>query len=115
MIRLSLRDAHWALIAPHCLGRACDPRRTGPDPWLFVEPMLWILRTGCPWRALPASFEKWNTVFKRVRRWVKADAFENIFKALSDDADFEYAMIDGTIVKVHRHAQGAKEGLRSRP
>ena len=58
---------------------------------------------------------KWNSVFKRFRRWVKADAFYRMFRALAEDADFEYAMIDGSIVKVHRHGQGAKGGLRARP
>ena len=115
MIRTVLTDAQWAAIAPHCLGRESDPGRTGPDPRMFVEAVLWIARTGCPWRDLPSAFGKWNTVFKRFRRWVKADAFYNMFKALSEDADFEYMMVDGTIVKVHRHGQGAKGGLKARP
>ena len=58
---------------------------------------------------------KWNSVFKRFRRWVKADAFYRMFRALAEDADFDYAMVDGSIVKVHRHGQGAKGGLRARP
>ena len=115
MIRTTLTDTQWAIIAPHCLGRESDPGRTGPEPRRFVEAVLWIARTGCPWRDLPEAFGKWNSVFKRVRRWVKADAFYRIFRALAEDADFEYAMIDGSIVKVHRHGQGAKGGLRARP
>lgn len=115
MIRTALTDAQWASIAPHCLGRECDPGRTGPDPRRFVEAVLWIARTGCPWRDLPEDFGKWNSVFKRFRRWVKADAFYLMFRALAEDADFEYTMIDGTIVKVHRHGQGAKGGLKIRP
>jgi len=53
-------------------------------------------------------------VFKPFRRWVQADAFYRMFKALAAGADFEYAMIDGTIVKIHRSGQGAKEGLSAR-
>lgn len=44
----------------------------------------------------------------------KADAFYRMFRTLAEDSDFEYAMIDGSIVKVHRHGQGAKGGLRAR-
>lgn len=76
--------------------------------------MLWIIRTGNPWRDLPEEFGKWNSVFQRYRRWVKAECFAVIFEALRGDPDMEYAMIDGTIVKVHRHGQGAKEGLQIR-
>ena len=74
---------------------------------------MWIARTGSPWRDLPPAFGKWNTVFKRFRDWVKADVFKRMFDAVSDDPDMEYAMIDATIVKVHRHGQGAKGGLRA--
>ena len=114
MIRTTLTDTQWALIAPHCLGRACDPGRTGPDPRLFVEAVPRIARTGCRWRDLPPGFGKWNSASKWFRRWVKTDAFHRIFRALSKDANFEYAMIDGSIVKVHRHGQGGKGGLTVR-
>jgi transposase len=112
VIRTALTDAQWVTISPHCLDRECDPGRTGPNPRRFVEAVLWIARTGCPRRDLPEDFGKWNSVFKRFRRWVKADAFYLVFRALAEDADFEYTMIDGTIVKVHRHGQGAKGGLK---
>jgi hypothetical protein len=46
LIRTTLADAQWATTAPHCLGRECDPGRTGPDPRLFAEAVLWIARTG---------------------------------------------------------------------
>ncbi len=54
-------------------------------------------------------------MFKRFRDWVKADVFKRIFDALSDDPDMEYAIVDAPIVKVRRHGQGAKGGLRARP
>ena len=113
--RFVITDRQWALMEPHCLGKKTDPGRTGGDGRLFLEAVLWIARTGSPWRDLPAHFGKWNTVFKRFRDWVKADVFKRIFDAVSDEPDMEFAMVDGTIVKVHRHGQGAKGGLEARP
>ena len=115
MDRFVLTDAQWLKMEPLCLGKATDPGRTGGDGRLFLEAVLWIARTGSPWRDLPPSLGNWNSVFKRFRDWVKADVFKRIFDALSDDPDMEYAMADATIVKVHRHGQGAKGGLKARP
>ncbi len=72
---------------------------------------LWIARTGSPWRDLHALFGNWSTAYRRFRDWHEADVFRRIFDALSEEPDMEYAMGDATIVKVHRHGQGAKGGL----
>lgn len=114
MTRRVLTDAQWAIIESFCLGKQTDPGQTGRDPRLFMEAVLWIVRTGAQWRELPAEVGHWNSVFKRFRRWFKADVFYRMFRQLSSDSDLEYAMIDGSIVKVHRSGQGAKGGLSAR-
>jgi len=109
-----ITDRMWPLMEPHCLGKPTDPGRTGSDAREFMEAVLWVARTGSPWRDLSERFGKWNSVFKRFRDWVKRDVSQRIFEGLSDEPDMEYAMIDGTIVKVHRHGQGAKGGFKAR-
>ena len=113
--RFIITDRQWEKIAPLCLGKVTDPGRTGSDARLFLEAVFWIARTGSPWRDLPTEFGKWNTVYRRFRDWVRAGVFERIFNALSDEPDLEVAMVDATIVKVHRHGQGAKGGLSVKP
>src|SRR3954451_3569684 len=73
MDRLGLTEAQWTKMEPFGLGKPSDPGRTGGDNRSFLEAVLWIARTGAPWRDLPAAFGNWNTVFKRFRDWVKAD------------------------------------------
>ena len=51
-----LTDAQWAKMEPHCLGKPTDPGRSGSDNRRFVEAVLWIARTGSPWRDLPLFF-----------------------------------------------------------
>jgi transposase len=67
MERFVLTDAQWAKMVPHCLGKPTDPGRSGSDNRRFVEAVLWIARTGSPWRDLPLFFGNWNSVFKRYR------------------------------------------------
>src|SRR3954467_13476594 len=108
MERFVLTDAQWAKMEPLCLGKPGDPGRSGTDNRRFVEAVLWVVRTGSPWRDLPPSFGHWNSIFTRSRDWVKADVWQRLFDAVSDEPDLEYALADGTIVKVDRHGQGAK-------
>ena len=97
MIRMMLSDVQWDRIEPLLPGKAGDPGRSGTDNRLFLEAVLWLVRTGVPWRDLPEVFGRWNTVFRRFRRWACKGVFESIFTALSGDPDFEYALVDGTI------------------
>jgi transposase len=114
LIRTALNDEQWQRIAPLLPGKEGDPGRSGDNNRMFLEGVLWIVRTGAPWRDLPPCFGNWFSVWKRFRRWALKGVFENIFRALSGEPDFEYALIDGTIVKVHRHGTGAKGGLKIR-
>ena len=74
-----------------------------------------MARTGSPWRDLPDEFGLWNSAFQRFRRWAQKGVFERVFKELSADADFEYVLIDGTIVRLHQHGAGAKGGGGAKP
>jgi transposase len=113
--RRVLSDAQWERVAPLLPGKASDPGRSGADNRRFLEAVLWIVRTGAPWRDLHPEFGNWNSVFQRFRRWAVKGIFERLFQVLSGDPDFEYALIDGTIVRVHQHGTGAKGGLNLRP
>ena len=115
MDRSALSDEQWERIALLLPGKPGDRGRTAADNRLFLEAVFWIVRTGSPWRDLPERFGPWNSVAKRFRRWARKGVFEKLFEALSGDPDLEYALVDGTIVRVHQHGSGAKGGLKIRP
>lgn len=112
MIRRELSDAEWARIGPLVPGKESDPGRTGQDTRLFVDAVLWIARTGSPWRDLPDEFGPWYSVYTRFWRWSQRGVWDSLFNTLADDPDFEFLMIDSTIVRAHQHAAGAKGGLK---
>ena len=112
--RFVVDDAAWEKVAPLLPGKPTDPGATGKDNRLFLEAVLWRVRAGAPWRDLPSAFGKWNSFFQRFRRWVKGGVFERIFASLSGEPDFEYALIDGTIVSAHQKASGARGGPKLR-
>jgi putative transposase len=99
-------------MAPHLPGKVGDPGRSAADNRLFVEAALWLVRTGSPWRDLPKTFGNWNSVFVRFSRWSKDGVWDRLFMEMADDPDFEYVMVDSTIVRAHQHAAGKKGGLK---
>ena len=113
--RLILCDQQWERIAAHIIGNERTRGSSGRDNRMFVEGVLWIVRTGSPWRDLPEVFGCWNSAFRRFSRWSAKGVWHRIFAAMADDPDFEYLILDSTIVRAHQHAAGAKRGLRIRP
>ncbi len=69
MIRKVLKDSQCERIAPLLPGKPGDPGRPAADNRGFLEAVLWIARTGAPWRDLPDPFGLWNSVFRRFCRW----------------------------------------------
>ena len=113
--RFVISDRSWAIIEPLVPGSVRDSGVTARDTRLFLEAVLWRVRVGGPWRDLPPGFGAWNSVFRRFRRWAQGGVFQRIFEAVSEDPDFEYVLIDGTIISAHQKASGAKGGLSIRP
>lgn len=98
--------------------RASLPRRgdKGRDDRLFLEAVHYFAVHNITWRALPAQFGKWNSVWKRFDRLSKAGTFELFFEhlaSLSSSADL-VQMFDSTIVRAHVSAAGAKGGRMAR-
>lgn len=107
--RYALRDDQWEKIEGLLPGREDRVGVTAKDNRLFVEAVLYCYRAGIPWRDLPERFGYWKAVHTRFSRWAESGVWEKVFKALSVDADNEYAMIDSTIVRAHQHSAGAKK------
>ena len=79
-----------------------------------IEGILWIARTGAPWRDLPARFGPWNSVYRRFNRWTRQGVFQTVFNSMMKDLDMDVVMVDGTFIKVHPHGTGApKEDARA--
>ena len=113
--RFVVSDMLWRQLEPHLPGKISDAGATAKDNRLFLEAVLWRMRTGSPWRDLPPAFGRWNSPFRQFRRQTKAGIFESLFKDMSNDPDLEYALIDGITVQVHQKATGAKGGPSIKP
>lgn len=86
------------------VGRNCDDNRR------FINAVMWILRTGAPWRDLPESYGDWKNTHRRFCRWRDRGAWEDILNEMIEEPDFEWLMIDASHVKVHQHAADAIGG-----
>jgi transposase len=111
--RIGVSDEEWALIGPLLpaeRGRVCRP---AGDNRRFFEGMMWIARTGAQWRHLPDEYGKWNSVFRRYRRWILTGVFDAMLETLAELAERDRSadMIDSTVVRAHHCAVGLKRGL----
>lgn len=108
--RYELSDAQWRRIEGLLPGKVGDPGRTGADNRVFVDGVLWVLRSGARWQDLPERYGKWKTVHKRFTRWARAGVWEKVFASLTGDPDNQYLMLDTTLVRAHQQAASGKGG-----
>jgi transposase len=112
MSRCWLRDDQWERIKDLLPGKARDRGVTARDNRRFVEAVLWIARTGSPWRDLPECYGHWHRVYVRYSRWARKDVWLQVLGSLAADADVEHLMVDGSIVRVHQHG-AVKKRIRT--
>lgn len=113
--RYEISDENWERIQDLLPGKARDPGRTAADNRRFINAVLWIARSGAPWRDLPERYGRYNTVYQRFNRWSKTGVWQRVFTALQDP-DLEWLMLDATIVRAHQHAAGQKKAMpRQKP
>jgi transposase len=118
--RHALSDAGWERLKDLLPGRPGQPGWTAKDNRRFLDAVLWIAKTGAPWRDLPPRLGNWNSVWKRFDRWAAKGTWQRLFAALADP-DLEWLILDSTVIRAHPHAAGAKKkrtaaaARRSRP
>ena len=114
--RHEMTDEEWARLEP-----LLPPRQAGKprkDDRLVINAILWKLATGAPWRDLPERYGPWQSVYTRFRRWTRAGVWDRILAAVQRHADAEGRLdwgvhfVDGTVIRAHQHAAGAKGGTR---
>ncbi|BFH14413.1 hypothetical protein PMJ10TS2_40410 [Paenibacillus melissococcoides] len=114
--RYEIRDDQWErlkdLLPPE---RKPQGGRPAIDNRKMFNAMLWVIRSGAPWRDLPEHYGSWSSVYSRFRRWEKAGIFDRMLEVLDANPDDESVMLDASIVRVHQHGAGAKGGSNSKP
>ena len=111
-----LSDAQWERLRPLLPPQKPRTGRPANNHRTVLNGILWVLRTGSPWRALPERYGSWKTVSSRFYRWLKARVWDHVLAALQRQADADGRLdwtlhfVDSTVVRAHQHAAGAKGG-----
>ncbi|WP_157580375.1 IS5 family transposase [Rudanella lutea] len=113
MRRYEITEQEWTKITPLLPGQAGSAGRKALDNRLFINAVLWITRSGAPWRDLPERFGNWNSNYRRFRRWAQAGVWKQVFDALQEP-DLDWVMIDSTTVRAHQQAAGQKKVVSSK-
>ena len=112
--RIWVSDEEWSIIGPLLPPERGRWSRPAQDNRRYFEGMLWVARTGSQWRYLPDHYGKWNSVFRRYRRWIASGVFDAMLDTLAELAgqDRQAHMVDSTVIRAHHCAVGIKKGLK---
>jgi transposase len=118
MNRHELTNTQWERLQPLLPPQKPSTGRPAADHRRILNGILWLLRTGAPWRDLPERYGPWQTVASRFSRWRKAGIWDRLLAVVQQQADaagqldWDLHFVDGTVVRAHQHAAGAKKGAR---
>jgi transposase len=121
MNRHALTPRQWERLQPRLPPQKPHTGRPAADHRRLLNGILWIIRTGAPWRDLPERYGPWGTVASRFYRWRKAGLWQRLFEAIRQQADAAGKLhwashyVDSTIVRAHQHAAGSPTGAEARP
>ena len=112
-----MTEEDWVLV--HEVFDACRSRRgdKGRDDRKFLEALHYFTVHNITWRALPAEFGSWNSIWKRFWRLSRSGVFETFFEALASLSERAHLvqMFDSTVIRAHVSAAGAKGGRMAKP
>jgi transposase len=106
--RHAISDADWDRIKGLLPGQPGQHGGVAADNRLFVDAVLYVARTGIPWRDLPERLGNWNSVWRRFDRWAARGIWTKVMAELRDE-DLEWLIFDSTTVRAHPAAAGAKK------
>lgn len=120
MKRGDLTNKQWEQLKPVLPPQKPHTGRPALDHRTVMNGILWVLRTGAPWRDLPERYGKWTTIYSRFQRWRKQGVWDRILSELqtirsrNKQIDWEIHLIDGSVVRAHQHAAGAKKVVQKK-
>ena len=110
MSRYELTDFEWQVIGPLLPNKPRGVPRV--DDRRVLNRILWVLRSGAPWRDLPERTGPYTTYYNRFNRWSKKGIWDRLMDAVVDAYDGSIQMIDSSSIRVHQHGAGSKRGVR---
>lgn len=116
MARQELSEAQWQRLLSLLPPQKRATGRPNKDHRQVVEGILWVHRTGSPWRDLPERFGPWQSIATRFYRWSQQGVWQHLLRTLQREADrdkkFDWVRhyVDGSSVRAHQHAAGGKKG-----
>jgi len=114
--RGELTQRQWNRIKPLLPPQKPHTGAPSKDHRTVIDGILWILRTGAPWRDLPNRYGAWQTGSGRFYHWRKIGLWQQVLEALQQQADASGQLnwgihfVDGSVIRAHQHAAGAKRG-----
>ena len=112
--RYELTDEEWDkikdLLPPEITGKKGRPSKDNRN---MLNAMVWLARSGAPWRDLPERYGSWESVYSRFRKWINDGIIDNIFRVLALEAELDELSMDSTIIRAHQASAGLKKGNKN--